>query len=162
MTAETRSGVSVNESVLFVAFEIGKKFWTLAMTSGLGVEPVVRTVEAADWQAVGKVLAEGRRRLRVTDTARVVSCYEAGRDGFWIHRALVAQGVENHLVDSSSIEVNRRARRSKTDRLDACKLVQILVRVCLGQTDAWREVRVPTEAQEAARQVSRERSALTQ
>jgi transposase len=162
MTAETRSDVSVNESVLYVAFEVGKRFWTLAMTSGLGVEAIVRTVDATDWTAVFKALAEGRRRLRVAETGRVVSCYEAGRDGFWIHRALVAQRVENHLVDSSSIEVNRRARRSKTDRLDACKLVQMLVRFCLGEKKVWSEVRVPTEAQEAARQVSRERTALTQ
>jgi len=83
----------------------------------------------------------------------VVSCYEAGRDGFWIHRALVAQGSRARWWISSSIEVNRRARRSKTDRLDACKLVQMLVRFCLGDKQVWRTVRVPTEAQEAARQV---------
>jgi transposase len=90
----------------------------------------------------------------------VVSCYEAGRDGFWIHRAVVELGVENRVVDSASIEVNRRARRTKTDRIDARKLVILLVRVCLGDRTAWREVRVPTLAQEAARQVSRERSDL--
>jgi transposase len=65
-------------------------------------------------------------------------------------------------VDSSSIEVNRRARRTKTDRLDALKLVQLLVRVCLGEARVWQEVRVPTAEAEAARHVSRERTALTQ
>jgi transposase len=92
----------------------------------------------------------------------VVSCYEAGRDGFWIHRALVARGIANRVVDSSSIEVNRRARRMKTDRLDALKLVSMLVRVCAGETRVWHEVRVPSAATEAARHASRERTALVQ
>ena len=91
-----------------------------------------------------------------------MSCYEAGRDGFWIHRALLGMGVANRVVDSASIEVNRRARRAKTDRLDALKLVRMLVRVCGGERGVWSEVRVPTVAAEAARQVSRERTALTQ
>jgi transposase len=91
-----------------------------------------------------------------------VSCDEAGRDGFWIHRALTAVGRVNLVVDSASIEVNRRARRAKTDRLDALKLVMMVGRVWAGERRVWREVRVPTGADEAARQVSRERTALTQ
>jgi transposase len=71
-------------------------------------------------------------------------------------------GLHNRVVDSASIEVNRRARRAKTDRLDALKLVRLLVRVCCGERQAWSEVRVPTVAAEAARQVSRERTALKQ
>jgi transposase len=71
-------------------------------------------------------------------------------------------GLSNRVVDSASIEVNRRARRAKTDRLDALKLVQMLVRVCYGERRVWSEVRVPSVADEAARQVSRERTALTQ
>ena len=94
--------------------------------------------------------------------APVLSCYEAGRDGFWIHRALMPLGIRNRVVDSASIEVNRRARRAKTDRLDALKLVRMLVRVCLGERRVWSEVQVPSVADEAARQVSRERTALTQ
>ena len=92
----------------------------------------------------------------------MISCYEAGRDGFWIHRALTRLGVSNRVVDSASIEVNRRARRAKTDRLDALKLVRMLVRVWAGEQGVWSEVRVPTVVEEAARQVSRERTALTQ
>jgi transposase len=91
-----------------------------------------------------------------------MSCYEAGRDGYWIHRALTPLGISNVVVDSASIEVNRRARRAKTDRIDAVKLVARLVRACYGDREGWREVRVPSTADEAARQVSRERTALTQ
>jgi transposase len=162
MIAPTRSEMSVNESTLYVAFELGKKDWKLAMTSGFGVAPWLRTIASGDLRAVERVLREGRRRVGVPDRARVVSCYEAGRDGFWIHRALTAIGIVNRVVDSASIEVNRRARRAKTDRLDALKLVMMLVRVCCGERRVWSEVHVPTVDDEAGRQVSRERTALTQ
>jgi len=162
MIATTRPTVSVSEPTLYVAFELSAKSWKLALTIGFGVSPWLKTVPARDMRAVGRVLAEARRRWQLPATAAVVSCYEAGRDGFWIHRALVAQGIANRVVDSASIEVNRRARRAKTDRLDAIKLVTMLVRVCCGECDVWSEVRVPSEADEAARHVSRERTALVQ
>jgi transposase len=162
MTATPALSGSVREPTLYVAFELGKKEWKLAMTSGFGVAPVVRTVPSRDLRAVERVLRDGRRRFGLSAGARVMSGYEAGRDGFWIHRALTQLGVHNRVVDSASIEVNRRARRAKTDRLDALKLVRMLVRVCFGETRVWSEVRVPSVADEAARQVSRERTALTQ
>src|SRR5688572_12396244 len=162
MNAMTRPAMSVSEPTLYVAFELGKKDWKLAMTSGFGVQPWLRTVPSRDWAAVARVLVQGRVRFGLPASAGVVSCYEAGRDGFWIHRALLGMGVANRVVDSASIEVNRRARRAKTDRLDALKLVTMLVRVCGGEKRVWSEVRVPTVAAEAARQVSRERTALTQ
>ena len=154
MIATTRPEMSVNEPTLYVAFELGKKEWKLAMTLGFGVDPWLRTIASGDLRAVERTLRDGRRRFGLVSEAVVVSCYEAGRDGFWIHR--------NRVVDSASIEVSRRARRAKTDRLDALKLVRMLVRVCYGERKVWSEVRVPTVAEEAARQVSRERTALTQ
>ena len=162
MTVTRTLSGSVSERRLYVAFELGKKDWKLAMTSGFGIEPWLRTVPSGDLAAVGRVLETGRGRYGLPGTARVVSCYEAGRDGFWIHRALLSLGLANRVVDSASIEVNRRARRAKTDRLDALKLVRMLVRVCYGEKRVWSEVRVPTVAEEAARQVSRERTTLTQ
>lgn len=161
MTAMIRSDASVNESVLFVAFELGKKSWKLAVTTGLAVAPWLRTVEGGDLAAVDRVLQRARERFGVAAAAPVISCYEAGRDGFWIHRALAARGIANRVVDSSSIEVNRRKRRAKSDRIDAIKLVRMLARVCAGDRDAWAEVRVPSAAVEAARHRSRERTALT-
>jgi transposase len=160
MIAAVRSEMSVNEPVLYVAFELSKQEWKLAMTSGFGIAPILRTVPAGDLASVARAVQTGRQRLGVPTTARVVSCYEAGRDGFWIHRALVTLGIANRVVDSSSIEVNRRARRTKTDRLDALKLVTMLVRVCQGEPRVWSEVRVPAAAVEAARHGSRERTAL--
>lgn len=153
---------SVSAPALYVALDLGKQEWKLAMTAGFGIEPWVRTVASGDLGGVARVLREGRRRYGLAADAAVVSCYEAGRDGFWIHRALRGLGIANRVVDSASIEVNRRARRAKTDRLDALKLVRMLVRVCFGERRVWSEVRVPSVADEAARQVSRERTALTQ
>ena len=162
MIATTHPEMSVREPMLFVAFELGKQAWKLAMTSGFGVEPWVKGVPGGDLRAVSRALEQGRQRFGLPTATRVISCYEAGRDGFWIHRALAQLGVSNRVVESASIEVNRRARRTKTDRLDALKLVTMLVRVWAGEKRVWSEVRVPTIAEEAARHVSRERSALTQ
>jgi len=162
MIATTRPEMSVSEPTLYVAFELGKKEWKLAMTSGFGVAPWLRSVASGDWRGVDRAIAQGRARFGLAAAVPVVSCYEAGRDGFWIHRALQQRGIRNRVVDSASIEVNRRARRAKTDRLDALKLVTMLVRVCWGERRVWSEVHVPSVAAEAARQVSRERTALTQ
>lgn len=162
MTAPTRLEMSVPEPRLYVAFELGKKDWKLAMTSGVGVDPWLRTIAAGDVGALARAVRAGRQRFGLPAEAGVGSCYEAGRDGFWVHRALTGAGLQNRVVDSASIEVNRRARRAKTDRLDALKLVRMLVRVWSGERGVWHEVRVPSVGDEAARQVSRERTTLTQ
>lgn len=162
MTATTRPQMSVNEPALYVAFELGKKEWKLAMTTGFETKPLLRTVPSGAFAALDRTLDDARRRLQLPASAAVRSCYEAGRDGFWIHRALTGRGLDNRVVDSASIEVNRRARRAKTDRLDALKLVRMLVRAWAGEGGVWSEVRVPAVADEAARHVSRERTTLTQ
>src|SRR6266849_5032329 len=117
---------------------------------------------SGDLRGVTRAIGQAKTRFDLPASAGVASCYEAGRDGLWIHRALSALGIANRVVDSASIEVNRRARRAKTDRLDALKLVMMLVRVVSGERGVWSEVHVPSVAAEAARQVSRERTALTQ
>jgi transposase len=86
----------------------------------------------------------------------VFSCYEAGRDGFWLHRFLHEHGINNAIVDSSSIEVNRRARRAKADSLDAVSLVGLLVRYREGESTVWRTVTVPDPADEDQRHLHRE------
>ena len=85
-----------------------------------------------------------------------MSGYEAGRDGFWLHRFFVSQGIENIVVDSASIEVNRRYRRAKTDRLDVHKLLTMLLRHAAGEKKVWSVVRVPSAADEDRRQLHRE------
>ena len=70
-----------------------------------------------------------KRRFRLPEAVPVRSCYEAGRDGFWLHRYLLETKTENLVVDSSSIEVDRRAKRAKTDRIDVGKLLNMLILV---------------------------------
>jgi transposase len=143
--------------VLYLSFELGRTEWKLAFTVGRGEKPRLRTIGAGDLRAVEQEIERARQRWGVPEGARVVSCYEAGRDGFWLHRFLLSQGVENVVVDSSSIEVNRRSRRAKTDRLDAQKLLMMLIRYDLGEEGrVWSVVRVPSVEQEADRQLHRD------
>ncbi|MBV9377117.1 MAG: transposase [Alphaproteobacteria bacterium] len=97
---------------------------------------------------------------RLGRAIRVLSCYEAGYDGFWLHRLLCARGIDNRILDAASILVDRRSRRAKTDRLDAAGLLRTLMALDRGESRVCRVVRVPSVAQEDARRRSRERSRL--
>ena len=110
------------ERVLFVAFELSEKTWKLGFTTGHGQKPRERSIAACNQARVLQEVAQAKKRFGLPETAPVVRGYEAGREGFWLHRFLQAQGITNHVVDSSSIEVNRRRRRAKSDGLDVRKL----------------------------------------
>jgi transposase len=140
---------------LLLAFELGERTWKLGFTTGLSQRPRVRQVPAGAVDRVLEEVTRAKRRLKLVDETPVISCYEAGRDGFWLHRWLLAHGITNHVVDSSSIEVNRRARRAKTDKLDLAGLLNLLARYLAGDRRAWRVVRVPSVAEEDARQLHR-------
>lgn len=155
MTETTRT-TECTAATVSLAFELGGKTWTLAFGTAATAQPRVRRIDAGDLTALRREIDRARERFGVPPTTRVQSCYEAGRDGFWVHRWLVAQGIANVVVDSSSIEVNRRARRAKTDRLDATKLLALLQRWRQGARGVWSVVHVPTPETEAARQVTRE------
>jgi transposase len=158
MNTTTASGSAVSSAAptLAVSFELGATEWKMAFSRGLGQPPRHRTVRARNVVGVEREIAAAKARFGLELEGRVVSCYEAGRDGFWLHRALVEMGVENKVVDSASIEVNRRARRAKTDRLDAGKLVGMLLRYHAGDERVWKVVRVPTVEEEDRRQLHRE------
>ena len=102
------------ENTLCVSFELGEGRWKLSFASGFGEKVFRRSVCGRDGGAVVREIEAMKERLGLTPECRVVSCYEAGRDGFWLHRFLAAHGVANLVVDSSSIEVSRR-RRSSVD-----------------------------------------------
>lgn len=140
---------------LLLAFELGERTWKLGFTTGLGARPRLHQVPAGAVNQVQEAIARAKRRLKLPADTAVISCYEAGRDGFWLHRYLLAHGVANHVVDSSSIEVKRRARHAKTDTLDLAGLLTLLARHLAGDRRAWRVVRVPTVAEEDARQAHR-------
>lgn len=141
---------------LAMSLELGASEWKLAFSPGLAQQPRHRVVAAGDLEAVRKEITAAKARFKLPADVRVVSCYEAGRDGFWIHRALRLLGVENHVVDSAAIEVSRRSRRAKTDRLDAAKLLSQLLRWLSGEKRALKIVRVPTEEEEDRRHLHRE------
>lgn len=146
--------------VLYLAFELSQKQWKLGFTTGLGVAPRINTVAARDLAALTAAIQKAKRRFSLPAEVPVLSCYEAGREGFWLHRALMSQAIGNLIVDAASIEVNRRARRTKTDRLDVSKLLTMLVRFHLGERQVWRVVSVPDEAQEDLRHLHRELKTL--
>jgi len=143
------------QAALHVSFELGDRSWKLCCSDGVR-NPSRYTVNAGDQAAVLDCLKKARARCGLQPRARVRTCYEAGRDGWWLHRWLREQGVENIVVDSSSIEVNRRAKRAKTDRLDADKLLGLLLRYHRGERRVWTVVHEPTAQQENARRTHRE------
>lgn len=143
-----------NEQVLYMAFELSDSTWKLAL--GSGGNPRIIQIPARDLKRLSEEIARAKKRFGLPNEARVVSCYEAGRDGFWIHRYLLSAGVQNIVVDSSSIEVNRRQRRAKTDRIDAGKLYTMLMRHDRGEKRVWSVVRVPSREDEDERRPHRE------
>src|SRR5437899_901843 len=102
---------------------------------------------ARDLARLTREIADAQQWFGVKAATPVRSCYEAGRDGFWLHRYLISIGIANVIVDSSSIEVNRRLRRAKSDRLDARKLLGMLLRYHAGEQKVWSVVRVATVPQ---------------
>jgi transposase len=145
-----------SQPTLFLAFELGKNTWKLGFTIGVAQQPRERTIPAGEVARLQQEIARAKQRFGLPEDARVMSCYEAGRDGFWLHRYLVAHSVENLVIDSASIEVNRRQRRAKTDRLDVRKLLTMLLRHMAGEKKVWSVVRVPSVDEEDRRQLHRE------
>lgn len=142
--------------VLYLAFELSQKQWKLGFTIGIGQPPRIRNITARDLNALHWEIRQARQRFHLPENTSVVSCYEAGRDGFWLHRYLQQQGIANLIVDSASIEVNRRMKRAKTDCLDVTKLLTMLMRYHLGERKVWRTVTVPDEECEDRRHFHRE------
>src|SRR5438046_10450969 len=126
---------------LYLASELGLKEWKLGFSIGLGQKARRRTIPGGDLEKLVREIAAAKKRFELSETAPVVSCYEAGRDGFWLDRYLTQSGVRNLVMDSASIEVNRRRRRAESDRLDVQKLLTMLIRYEYGEHKVWSVVR---------------------
>ena len=120
-------------STLYLAFELSQDKWLLAFATGAAQKPRFRSVPARDLVKLQDEIAKAKRRFHLPADAPVYSCYEAGRDGFWLHRALTHLGIRNVVVDASAIEVNRRSKHVKSDPVDAAKLVNHLCRYYGGE-----------------------------
>ena len=143
-----------------MAFELGEAEWKLGFTIGFAQKPRIRTIKARDLVELEKEIRVAKKRFGLPEEIPVMSCYEAGRDGFWIHRYLEKQGIRNLVVDSSSIEVNRKARRKKTDKQDTDKLLRMLMRYDQGEKKAWSVVHVPSAEAEDHRHLHLEMATL--
>lgn len=161
-TLTTHSGPpSQAASTLHVALDLGNTTWCLACAPTVAAPPRIRVLPARDLARLHIELATARRHFDLPAHAPVMLCYEAGRDGFWLQRACTAAGITALVVDSSSIEVSRRARRAKTDRLDATALLRLLFRHAAGERGQWRALHVPTLEEEDRRHAHRELVRLT-
>jgi transposase len=120
------------------------------------------TLKPCDWKGLLELIDRMRSRVmrELQRPVEVISCYEAGYDGFWLHRLLQAHGVHSHVIDPASLQVNRRARRAKTDRIDAEQLLRSLMAHLRGEPKVWSVVQVPSVEQEDARRQHRERDRL--
>jgi transposase len=139
-----------------MAFELAEAHWMLGFTTGSAQRARRRQIPARDIVRIEREIAAAKRRFGLAADVPVMSCYEAGREGFWLHRWLVAHGVQNLVVDSSSIEVKRRARRTKTDRADLDGLLRLLARYLAGERHAWSVVHVPSVTAKDTRHAERE------
>lgn len=146
--------VVMTHECLMVAFELSNKQWKLGFSNGSRER--ITMIDARDLKQFQAALAKTRRKFGLEDTVPIYSCYEAGRDGFWLHRALESCGITNFVLDPSSIEVPRKQRRAKTDDLDTRSLLRLLWRYLGGERKAFSVVRVPPVEAEDARCLHRE------
>lgn len=150
--------ITTQGQFLYMSFDMGDTKWKMAFCDGNKKRHI--TIEARDLNQLQEEISKARCRFNLDDDAKILSCYEAGRDGFWFHRYLLSCGIENLVVDSSSLEVNRRKRRAKTDKIDAGKLLSMLMRYHGGERKLWSVVNVPSVGAEDGRNLNRELESL--
>jgi len=156
--------MSFHSNTILVALELSNSLWLVGVRLPSEEKTRMHRIKAGDAAALLRLL-EGIRERRSTISgfpSTVICCFEAGRDGFWLHRMLTAHDIPTHLVESTSILVSRRAKRAKTDRLDAEGLLRVLAAYLAGDTQICRMVRVPTPEEEDGKRVHREREYLVQ
>ena len=148
-------------ATVYFAFELSKSKWQLGVMTP-GAEKMSRyRIEGGNLAELSSVLARARAKAeQLGKPVRILSCYEAGLDGHWLHRWLTDNGIVNYEVDASSIEVNRRARRAKTDRIDLAQLMRAFLAYLRGEPDVCSMVRVPTPEDEDRKRRTRERERL--
>ena len=152
------------EDIITVAIELSRSTWLIAAQLPGVEKPRFHKIPAGDTTALLSHLSflQGCVSDRLGFTPTVSCCFEAGRDGFWLHRFLTAHGIANHVLEPTSILVNRRARRAKNDRLDAQGMLRVLAAYLQGDRQICSMVRVPTPQQEDAKRIHREREHLVQ
>jgi transposase len=154
--------VAEKPATLFVALELSKSTWLVAIHSPAADKMSQHRLAGGDATALLSLIERkcGEAQAALLRPVRVMSCYEAGYDGFWLHRLLCDHGIDNRVLDAASILVDRRFRRGKTDRLDVAALLRTLMALARGEPRVCREVHAPSVEQEDERRRSRERARL--
>lgn len=150
-------------NTLFLAMELSRSTWLVAtFAPRLGDKISVHAIPGGDTKRLLELIGRLQAKLRGKDVSsvRTVCCYEAGYDGFWLHRVLVNHGIENHVLDAASLPIDRRAKHIKTDNIDAKRLLRAIVGFVQGDPQSCRVVRAPTPEEEDARRLHRERQRL--
>ena len=145
-----------------LVIELSKKSWIVAVNTPLSDKISRYTLEACNWKELLDLCERIRTRVarETKKHVEMVSCYEAGYDGFWLHRLLEAHGIRNYVIDPASLQVDRRARRAKTDHVDVGRMLRSLMAYLRGEPKVWSVVRVPSVAEEDDRRLHRERDRL--
>ena len=149
------TSTTTKAGTLYIALELGWDKWLMACATQAAEKPRFRSVPARDLDTLRQEIAKAKQRFALPADAPVCTCFEAGRDGFWLHRALTSLGIVNVVVDSGAIEVNRRRKHVKSDPVDAGKLLNLLCRYHAGERKVWSVVNVPSVADEDRRQLHR-------
>jgi transposase len=151
-----------NTGTIYVALELSRRTWLVTIDSPDRDRISHYKVDGGDHVGLLKLIAKVRARAaeKLGYEPPVVSCYEAGYDGFWLHRLLTAAGIKNHVFDPASIMVEQRARRAKTDRIDGKQQLRTVMQHCRGEPRVVRIVRVPSPEQEDVRRDTREQGRL--
>src|SRR6266446_1182092 len=154
---------TVNPTI-YLAIELSASIWLIAARLPGSEKPHLHRIEGGDTAALFALISSLRARVarRLDAAIEVICCFEAGRDGFWLHRLLTAHGITNYVLEPTSILINRRARRAKTDRLDAIGMLRVLAAYLRGDRQSCSMVRVPTSEEEDAKRIHRERENLVQ
>jgi transposase len=147
---------NINRESLYIAFELANSKWKLAFGDGNSERIKFKNIDAGDLAQFQEAIDWARTFFKLPVNVRIFSCYEAGRDGFWLHRYLIGVSITNVVVDSASIEVSRKKRKAKTDKIDARKLLQMLVRYHSADRRIWSVVNAPPEHIEDLRRINRE------
>lgn len=161
-TAVAPTAVAGEVVRIFLALELSRSSWLVASHTPAADKISRHKLAAGDIDGLLALIERLRTRVeqKTGQPVQVISCYEAGYDGFWLDRKLKAEGVINHVMDPASIQVDRRARRVKTDAVDADALLRALMAFCRGERKVCSMVRVPTREEEDAKRLSREREQL--
>jgi transposase len=154
--------IADHNGTIFLAIELSLKRWLVTLRSPERGRISHYRVNGGDQAALLKLIEDvrGRAARALGRAPAVVSCFEAGYDGFWLHRLLSAAGITNFVLDAASVPVEQRRRRAKTDRLDGELLLRTLMAHCRGEPRVVRVARVPSREAEDARRASRERDRL--